>query len=50
MESMVQAHEKRILELEKSHNKRKKEITISQTSQAKIENMLTCFTHRTMSK
>lgn len=40
MESMVQDHEKRILELEKNYNEVKKEITVVQTSQAKIENML----------
>lgn len=40
MESMVQDHEKRILELEKNYSEVKKEITVVQTSQSKIENML----------
>lgn len=40
MESIVQDHEKRILELEKSYGEVKKEITVVQTSQSKIENML----------
>ena len=40
MESIVQDHEKRILELEKSYGEVKKEITIVQTSQSKIENMM----------
>lgn len=37
---MVQDHEKRILELEKNYGEVRKEITIVQTSQSKIENML----------
>ncbi len=40
MESIVQDHEQRILELEKNYNEVKKEITVVQTSQAKIENMI----------
>lgn len=40
MESIVQDHEKRILELEKSYGEVQKEITVVQASQAKIENML----------
>lgn len=40
MENMVQDHEKRILELEKNYSEVKKEITVVQTSQSKIENML----------
>ena len=48
MESIVQDHEKRILELEKSYGEVKKEITVVQTSQAKIENML--YTQNTEQK
>ena len=48
MESIVQDHEKRILELEKNYNEVKKEITVVQTSQAKIENML--YTQNTEQK
>lgn len=48
MESIVQDHEKRILELEKSYGEVKKEITIVQTSQSKIENML--YTQNTEQK
>jgi len=40
LESIVQDHEKRILELEKNYSEVKKEITVVQTSQSKIENML----------
>ncbi|MEK4026278.1 hypothetical protein ABZ756_13865 [Mammaliicoccus sciuri] len=40
MESIVQDHEKRILELEKNYSEVKKEITVVQTSQSKIENMI----------
>src|SRR5690606_7716546 len=40
MESIVQDHEQRILELEKNYSEVQKEITIVQTSQSKIENML----------
>lgn len=40
MESMVQDHEKRILELEKNYGEVKREIINVQTSQSKIENML----------
>ncbi|QTD40659.1 hypothetical protein [Sporosarcina sp. Te-1] len=48
MESIVQDHEKRILELEKNYGEVRKEITVIQTSQAKIENML--FTQNTEQK
>ncbi|PWA06995.1 hypothetical protein DCC39_17160 [Pueribacillus theae] len=48
MESMVQDYEKRILELEKDYSEVKKEITVVQTSQSKIENML--YTQNTEQK
>lgn len=48
MESIVQDHEKRILELEKNYGEVRKEITVVQTSQAKIENML--YTQNTEQK
>lgn len=48
MESMVQDHEKRILELEKNYSEVKKEITVVQTSQSKMENML--YTQNTEQK
>lgn len=40
LEKIVQDHEKRILELEKNYSEVKKEITVVQTSQSKIEGML----------
>lgn len=40
MESIVQDHEQRILELEKNYSEVKREITVVQTSQSKIENMI----------
>lgn len=48
MESMVQDHEKRILELEKNYTEVQREITVVQTSQSKIENML--YTQNTEQK
>lgn len=48
MESIVQDHEKRILELEKNYSEVKKEITVVQTSQSRIENML--YTQNTEQK
>lgn len=48
MESIVQDHEKRILELEKNYGEVRKEITVVQTSQTKIENML--YTQNTEQK
>lgn len=48
MESIVQDHEKRILELEKNYGEVIKEITNVQTSQSKIENML--YTQNTEQK
>jgi septal ring factor EnvC (AmiA/AmiB activator) len=40
MESMVQDHERRIIELEKNYGEVKKDLNAVQASQSKIENML----------
>lgn len=40
MESMVQDHEKRIIELERNYSEVKKEINAVQASQSKIEGLL----------
>lgn len=48
MESMVQDHEKRIIELERNYSEVTKEINAVQASQSKIENMI--YTQNTEQK